>query len=77
MIYKNKGTYSNSLESVIVYWLDAVLQKRNNGFDSRLHRKCALFIGVWCNGSMPVSKTVDGSSNLSTPATSTSSITLF
>ena len=26
------------------------------------------YIGVWCNGSMPVSKTVDGGSNPSTPA---------
>ena len=26
------------------------------------------YIGVWCNGSIPVSKTVGESSNLSTPA---------
>ena len=26
------------------------------------------YIGVWCNGSMPVSKTVDGGSNPSAPA---------
>lgn len=28
-------------------------------------------IGAWCNGSMPVSKTVDGGSNPSAPANQT------
>ena len=40
----------------------------NSGSNPDCNKICALYTGVWCNGSMPVSKTVDGGSNPSTPA---------